>query len=51
MCDPQKLPPDLRAEAMKALIPRYSGENSMRDPNKNPLDSLIKPKNDSKELR
>lgn len=49
MSDPNKMPPDLWAEAMKAAIPRYSGEKSMLDPDKNPLDSLIEPtdENDS----
>jgi hypothetical protein len=43
MDDPKKMPPDSLAKAMNAAIPRYGVEKSMLDPDKNPLDSLIKP--------
>ena len=43
MDDPKNMPPYSLAKAMNAAIPRYSGEKSMLDPDKNPLDSLIKP--------
>ncbi len=49
MSDPQKMPPDFRAETMKEAITRYSGEKSMQDPDKNPVDSLIKPKDGTEE--
>jgi len=50
MSNPLRMPPDFRAEAMKAAVKRISGEKSMKDPDKNPLDSLIDPKDGTNEL-
>jgi hypothetical protein len=44
MTETQKVPADAFQQAMKAAIPQYSGEKSMQDPDKNPLDSGIDPK-------
>lgn len=36
-------PSEILAKAMKAAIPRFSGEKVMRDPKNNPLDAEIEP--------
>lgn len=51
MSNPQRMQPDARAEAMKAALPGFSGEKSMKDLVKNPLDSRIDPKGDNEKSR
>lgn len=41
--DSERIPPDAFQKAMNKAVPRYTGEKSMQDSDKNPLDSLIKP--------
>jgi hypothetical protein len=44
MTNTGKLPPDAWQRAMNAAMPKYTGEQTMQDANKNPLDTLIKPR-------
>lgn len=42
--DSERMPPDAYQKAMEEAMQKYTGEKSMQDPGKNPVDSLIKPR-------
>lgn len=44
---PRRIQHDAYQKAMNAAMHKYTGEKAMQDADKNPLDSLIKPKDES----